>query len=1126
MHSPSLRRPAAVAAATVAVLTLSLVAPTAASAAAPAAATLISPADGATTASVTPTLSVTATDPDGGSLDVRFEGRVAGATVPGDSEAEPFTFVVVPDTQNYSDGRQALLEQQLRWVRDSRAELGTAFVAQVGDLVGDWFIPRQWNNVSTAFEILDDAAVPNTVLPGNHDLDASSGDVAAYNTHFGPSRYAQAGWNTASTRYGGHLGQNQFGPDGIDRGNADSYALFSAGGRDFLLLNLEWEAPAYALEWADRVLDAHPDRTVIMATHSFLTVNGTRLTTPQRPGGTSPASLWQDFVRTHCQIRLVVAGHENQGDLGEARRTDDNACGQPVHQILSNYQARANGGDGWLRYYTFDPAENTMAATTYSPVLDRFETDASSAFTLPFELSTPQPAPFQPIATRTVGSGSTAQAEWTGLAPDEEYEWRAVVDDGTTSTPSGAWRLRTPAPPVQALASDAFSRTVANGWGTAEVGGAWSVSGGSSAFSVGGGRGVVTLAPSHTREARLPAVSARDVIVDVQVGTDVASVGGTASATVIGRLVGSSSYALSLRFQPGGVLVVYLLRDNIALDSAVSSWAPGQRFQARLSVTGTSPTQLAAKVWPQSAAEPTAWQLTASDSTAVLQTAGIVSVRSAVSSSSAVSTTRLSYDELRVTAPGAPPANAPPSAAFTTGGSGLTVTIDGRGSSDADGTITAYAWQLGDGSTATGPTASRTYAAAGSYTIRLTVTDDDGATATTTRVVTATAPPPENQAPTAAIAAPVVDGRSVQLDGSDSSDPDGTIAGYTWAFGDGQSGTGATPSHVFDADGTFTVRLTVTDDDGATGTVTRTVTVAATPPHNQSPTAQIATPEVEGRAVSLDGRGSSDADGTIVAYAWQFGDGQSGTGPTPSHVFDADGTYSVRLTVTDDDGATGTVTRTVTVAGPSPGGEVIAADDFERSVTNGWGTAGTGGGWSATGGSTAYSVSGGDGIVALRAGDTREARLNGVSTTSAEVSVRISTETAPAGGTTSATVIGRLVGSAAYSARLRLEPSGALRLYLLRDQTLLDSYQLPGAYLAGEEILLRLRVHGTAPTTLAARIWRAGTTEPSAWQVQATDGTAALQHAGSLTLHSYISGASTVPVTRVHYDDYRVTTGG
>lgn len=217
--SRSLRLPAAAAAIALALAAAVLTAP-AAAAAAPAA-TLVGPADGATTGAV-PTLSVVADDPDGGSLDVVLEGRPVGATVPGPTSASPFSIVVVPDTQNYSYANEANLEAQLRWVRDSRAALGTAFVIQLGDLVSDWDVPRQWTNVSTAFRILDDAAVPYTVLPGNHDFDEATGDLAEYEARFGVARFAGAAWNDASTRYGGHLGQSQFGSDPVDRGNGDS----------------------------------------------------------------------------------------------------------------------------------------------------------------------------------------------------------------------------------------------------------------------------------------------------------------------------------------------------------------------------------------------------------------------------------------------------------------------------------------------------------------------------------------------------------------------------------------------------------------------------------------------------------------------------------------------------------------------------------------------------------------------------------------------------------------------------------------------------------------------------------------------------------------------------------------
>ncbi len=229
-------------------------------------------------------------------------------------------------------------------------------------------------------KVLDDAGVPNSVLPGNHDLNITTGESSTFDAYFPPERYSQASWNSEEVSYGGYLGQNLFGPDEIDRRNKDNFALLTAGGIDFLILNLEFESPAYTLTWAQKVLDAHPDRRVILATHGFINTGGTRSNHVIRTDVTpvSAVTLWNDFVYQNCSIFMVVNGHWHDGDIGEARRADANACGQPVQQILSNYQSRTNGGDGWLRHYTFTPSEGTIDAYTYSPSLDQYENDADS----------------------------------------------------------------------------------------------------------------------------------------------------------------------------------------------------------------------------------------------------------------------------------------------------------------------------------------------------------------------------------------------------------------------------------------------------------------------------------------------------------------------------------------------------------------------------------------------------------------------------------------------------------------------------------------------------------------------------------------------------------------------------
>lgn len=168
--------------------------------------------------------------------------------------------------------------------------------------------------------------------------------------------------------------------------------------------------------------------------------------------------------------------------------------------------------------------------------------------------------------------------------------------------------------------------------------------------------------------------------------------------------------------------------------------------------------------------------------------------------------------------------NTAPVADFTASVRARTITVDGSTSADATGEIVSYAWEFGDGTTATGPTAEHDYAADGSYEVALTVTDSGGLSHRTVQSVDAV-----NLAP-AAVFDVVAGGLTVRLDASAATDDDGEIVSHTWDLGDGTSADGVVVDHTYAGPGTWTVTLTVTDDLGSTHQQVQQVSVTRAPP--------------------------------------------------------------------------------------------------------------------------------------------------------------------------------------------------------------------------------------------------------------------------------------------------------
>ncbi|GAA4721723.1 FOG: PKD repeat [Promicromonospora umidemergens] len=289
---------------------------------------------------------------------------------------------------------------------------------------------------------------------------------------------------------------------------------------------------------------------------------------------------------------------------------------------------------------------------------------------------------------------------------------------------------------------------------------------------------------------------------------------------------------------------------------------------------------------------------------------------------------------------------------------------------------------------------------------------------------------------------------------------------------------------------------------------------------NHAPVADAAA-NVHGFDLTADGSGSADPDGTIEAWAWSFGDGTTGTGQEAAHTYAAPGTYTVTLTVTDDEGATAEDSVQVEASVPTE----FATDDFSRSVTGGWGAAAAGGPWTLYSGSSNYSVADGEGAMTLSApGANRKAHLREVSAADVDLTSVLSLDEISDGGGTFVSLVGRADGfSSEYRAKVWVMATGAVQLQLVGLQsaeTTLAATNIAGLSVApGERLAVRMRITGSAPTTLEGKVWKAGTTEPADWQLTTTDSTPELQDAGGVGYSLSLSGRATTGENTVRLDN-------
>jgi predicted phosphodiesterase len=282
-----------------------------------------------------------------------------------------FTVVVLPDTQNYSEKHPDIYLAQTKWIVENQSARKIAAVLHLGDITNH-STAAEWEVAVEAMGALD-GKLPYFMVPGNHDYSegGSCKDRTSRMSEYFPVKKLQE-----QATFGGVYDKE---PERVE----NSYHLFEAHGRKFLVLGLEFGPRQDVVRWANEVVAQHKDREAILITHAYMYFDDTRYNWQKygaeqkwNPHGYGVAKatendvcdgeeLWDKLISRHENFILTFNGHVLGDGLG--RMTSTTAGERDVHQILVNYQMRPNGGDGWLRLLEFRADGKTLAIYDYSP---------------------------------------------------------------------------------------------------------------------------------------------------------------------------------------------------------------------------------------------------------------------------------------------------------------------------------------------------------------------------------------------------------------------------------------------------------------------------------------------------------------------------------------------------------------------------------------------------------------------------------------------------------------------------------------------------------------------------------------------------------------------------------------
>jgi len=282
--------------------------------------------------------------------------------------AQKFVIPVFPDTQTEVHVKMDMFNSQLNWIVQHKDSMHIPFVLHVGDIVNYDNITH-WQNASAGFSLLDQAQIPYAVCLGNHDTEAvgeNSGSAAPGNTRLNLRKTTKFNTYFPISRFKAQKGRYEAGK------SDNAYYTFTAGGLKWMVMSLEFCARQGPVDWADSVVAKNPGFNVIVLTHYHLNTAGEISTSNAGYGDLSPFAIYNQFIKKHANILLVLSGHL----MTSAWRNDIGDNGNHIYQLLQDYQDQDYGG-GYLRLLEIDTMLKTMSAKMYSPYYNKTKQDAS-----------------------------------------------------------------------------------------------------------------------------------------------------------------------------------------------------------------------------------------------------------------------------------------------------------------------------------------------------------------------------------------------------------------------------------------------------------------------------------------------------------------------------------------------------------------------------------------------------------------------------------------------------------------------------------------------------------------------------------------------------------------------------